>query len=134
MEKQNSPLPSIERVSPEEEPIVLPQLIHLLQDTVASGASVGFLPPLNAEDAQQYCSSGWELRQWGHSADLAGLAYVLSGKNYDLLDLAVVQARLLAPHDAEITHPEWQRHTPWVCFLMSLKTLCTKRCPYRSLE
>src|SRR6266567_6009861 len=48
------PLPSIERISPEEEPVVLPQLIHLLQDTVASGASVGFLPPLNAEDAQQY--------------------------------------------------------------------------------
>ncbi len=32
----------------------LSQLIHLLQDAVTSGASVGFLPPLNAEDAQQY--------------------------------------------------------------------------------
>ncbi len=48
------PVPSIERVSPEEEPAVLPHLIHLLQDTVASGASVGFLPPLSTEDAQQY--------------------------------------------------------------------------------
>lgn len=45
---------SIERVSHEEEPLVLPHLIHLLQDTVASGASVGFLPPLSIEDAQRY--------------------------------------------------------------------------------
>src|SRR5258708_18663153 len=51
------PVPSIERVSPEEEPAVLPHLIHVLQDTVASGASVGFLPPLSTEDAQQYWST-----------------------------------------------------------------------------
>jgi hypothetical protein len=54
---RDSLVPSIERISPEEEPIVLPHLIHLLQDTVASGASVGFLPPLSAEDAQQYWST-----------------------------------------------------------------------------
>ena len=53
----DSLVPSIERISPEEEPIVLPHLIHLLQDAVASGASVGFLPPLSAEDAQQYWST-----------------------------------------------------------------------------
>ncbi|GAC1376823.1 MAG: GNAT family N-acetyltransferase [Ktedonobacteraceae bacterium] len=46
--------PSITDVSPEEEPVVLPQLVHLLQDTVANGASVGFLAPLSAEDAQHY--------------------------------------------------------------------------------
>lgn len=54
------PVPSIERVSPEEEPAVLPHLIPLLQDTVASGASVGFLPPLSTEDAQQYWSTVFE--------------------------------------------------------------------------
>lgn len=48
---------SIETVRPEEETNALPELIELLQDTVASGASVGFLPPLSAEDAQQYWSS-----------------------------------------------------------------------------
>ena len=53
----DSLVPSIERISPEEEPIVLPGLIHLLQDAVASGASVGFLPPLSAEEAQQYWST-----------------------------------------------------------------------------
>ena len=54
---RDSLVPSIERISPEEEPGVLPDLIHLLQDSVASGASVGFLPPLSAEDAQQYWST-----------------------------------------------------------------------------
>lgn len=52
--------PTIERVSPEQEAVVLPHLIHLLQDTVASGASVGFLPPLSTEDAQQYWSTVFE--------------------------------------------------------------------------
>src|SRR5579884_3338851 len=48
---------SIKRVSPEEDPVILPHLIHLLQDAVASGASLGFLPPLSVEDAQQYWSA-----------------------------------------------------------------------------
>jgi acetyltransferase len=54
---QDSSAPSIKRVSAEEEAVLLPQLIYLLQDTVASGASVGFLPPLSHEDAQQYWQS-----------------------------------------------------------------------------
>jgi acetyltransferase len=54
---RDSLVPSIETVSPAEEPIVLSQLIHLLQDSVASGASVGFLPPLSTEDAQHYWST-----------------------------------------------------------------------------
>jgi len=32
----------------------LPQLVALLQDTVHSGSSVGFLPPLTFEKAQEY--------------------------------------------------------------------------------
>jgi acetyltransferase len=46
----------IERIHSEQEQAVLPELIALLQDTVASGASVGFLPPLSHEDAHQYWS------------------------------------------------------------------------------
>ena len=38
--------------------------------------------------------------------DLAGLAYVMRGKDYHLLDLPQVQARLQAPPDAQTTHPE----------------------------
>ena len=38
--------------------------------------------------------------------DLAGLAYVMRGKDYHLLDLEIVQTRLLAPPDAQTTHPE----------------------------
>ena len=56
----DSPVFSIKNVAPDEEPAVLPQLIHLLQDTVASGASVGFLPPLSTEDAQHYWKSVFE--------------------------------------------------------------------------
>jgi hypothetical protein len=47
--------------------------------------------------------------QYGNGAivaDLAGLAYVMRGKNYDLLDLPQVQNRLTQPPDQRITHPE----------------------------
>ncbi len=39
-------------------------------------------------------------------ADLAGFAYVMGGKDSHLLDQEAVQARLLAPPDAQTTHPE----------------------------
>jgi len=45
--------------------------------------------------------------QYGNGAivaDLAGLAYVMRGKDYDLLDLESVQARLAQPPDQQITH------------------------------
>lgn len=48
--------------------------------------------------------------QYGNGAivtDLAGLAYVMRGKDYDLLDLPDVQARLAQqPPDQQTTHPE----------------------------
>ncbi len=47
--------------------------------------------------------------QYGNGAivaDLAGLAYVMRGKDYDLLDLPQVQARLAQPPDQHTTHPE----------------------------
>ncbi|HTK05741.1 MAG TPA: GNAT family N-acetyltransferase [Ktedonobacteraceae bacterium] len=45
---------TIESLHPEDAESALPELIHLLQNTVAGGASVGFLPPLSAEEAHQY--------------------------------------------------------------------------------
>jgi acetyltransferase len=45
---------SITIVRPDEGQMILPELIHLLQDTVAGGASIGFLPPLSEEEARQY--------------------------------------------------------------------------------
>ncbi|HMO59462.1 MAG TPA: GNAT family N-acetyltransferase, partial [Roseiflexaceae bacterium] len=36
--------------------VVLPQLIDILEDAVASGASIGFVPPLAANEARAY----WE--------------------------------------------------------------------------
>jgi hypothetical protein len=47
--------------------------------------------------------------QYGNGAivaDLAGLAYVMRGKDYDLLDLESVQTRLAQPPDQQTTHPE----------------------------
>jgi hypothetical protein len=47
--------------------------------------------------------------QYGNGAivaNLAGLAYVMRGKDYDLLDLRDVQARLAQPPDQQTTHPE----------------------------
>jgi len=47
--------------------------------------------------------------QYGNGAivaDLAGLCYVMRGKDYDLLNLPQVQARLAQPPDQQTTHPE----------------------------
>ena len=44
----------IETILPEQGRVLLPALITLLQDAVASGASIGFLPPLGEEEAREY--------------------------------------------------------------------------------
>lgn len=44
----------LETIIPEQGQVLLPELVTLLQDAVASGASVGFLPPLSEEEAQEY--------------------------------------------------------------------------------
>jgi GNAT superfamily N-acetyltransferase len=45
---------SLKTVTPEQGQTILPQLVTLLQDAVASGASIGFLPPLSEEEARAY--------------------------------------------------------------------------------
>jgi acetyltransferase len=47
----------IERLDAAQTPSLLPELNLLLQDTVAGGASVGFLPPLSDEEAGAYWGS-----------------------------------------------------------------------------
>jgi hypothetical protein len=47
--------------------------------------------------------------QYGNGAivaDLAGLCYVMRGKDYDLLDMQGVQSRLTQPPDQQTSHPE----------------------------
>ncbi len=56
----DSSFPSIQNVSFEQAQELLPELVHLLRDTVDGGASVGFLPPLSAEDATQYWNTVFE--------------------------------------------------------------------------
>ena len=44
----------IELLSEEQAKLILPQLVALLQDVVQSGSSVGFLPPLAFDTAEEY--------------------------------------------------------------------------------
>lgn len=44
----------VERLSAEKARALLPSLVMLLQDSVHSGSSVGFLPPLNQDVAESY--------------------------------------------------------------------------------
>lgn len=44
----------IELLSEEQAKTLLPQLVALLQDSVHSGSSVGFLPPLASDAAEEY--------------------------------------------------------------------------------
>src|SRR5215813_12041309 len=48
------PLYSINCVAPHEEASMLPQLVSLLADALASGASLGFQFPLDTSESQQY--------------------------------------------------------------------------------
>ncbi|GAB3850292.1 GNAT family N-acetyltransferase [Hymenobacter terrigena] len=58
--------PLITSLSPAEARALIPQLHELLHDAVDSGASVGFLPPLPAAEAQDYWQSVIEAVEEGH--------------------------------------------------------------------
>lgn len=47
-------MPIIKLLSEEQAKPIVPQLVALLQDSVHSGASVGFLPPLASDEAEEY--------------------------------------------------------------------------------
>jgi ribosomal protein S18 acetylase RimI-like enzyme len=47
-------MPIIKLFSEEKAKPIMPQLVALLQDSVDSGASVGFLPPLASDEAEEY--------------------------------------------------------------------------------
>lgn len=47
-------------ILPEQGQVLLPELITLLQDAIASGASVGFLSPLSEVEAREYWISVFE--------------------------------------------------------------------------
>jgi GNAT superfamily N-acetyltransferase len=51
---------TIEEVSSESALACLADLVELLIDSVASGASIGFLPPLDADEAQSYWADAIE--------------------------------------------------------------------------
>ncbi len=47
-------MPFIERLTAERARDLMPELVALLQDTVASEAAVGFLPPLSGEEVRDF--------------------------------------------------------------------------------
>ena len=51
---------AIEQLTTEQAEAALPDLAELLQDSVASGASIGFLPPLGNDEARDYWASAIE--------------------------------------------------------------------------
>jgi len=57
---------TIASLSAAEARALFPQLFALLHDAVDSGASVGFLPPLSAAEAQHYWQSVFEAMEAGH--------------------------------------------------------------------
>ena len=52
--RRGSPAPAIEALSAESARALEPALAALLKDSVDGGASVGFLPPLDIEEAGRY--------------------------------------------------------------------------------
>jgi ribosomal protein S18 acetylase RimI-like enzyme len=89
---------TIEQLTAEHAAAALDELVELLQDTVTSGASVGFLPPLAAGAARDY----WE----GVVADVGGGARVLLVARDDRRVIGSVQLELAskanARHRAEV--------------------------------
>jgi acetyltransferase len=89
---------TIEQLTAEQAAAFLPELVDLLQDSVAGGASIGFLPPLESDQAHEY----WA----GVIEDLARGALVLlvarqAGAMVGTAQLALAQ-RPNARHRAEV--------------------------------
>lgn len=89
---------TIEQLSAEQARAALPELIELLRDSVEGGASVGFLPPLQPADAQEY----WQ----GVIAGLASESRMLLVAQQGGRLVGTVQlepaAKLNASHRAEV--------------------------------
>ncbi len=89
---------SVETISREQGQGILAELTTLLQDAVASGASVGFLPPLSEEEARAYWTAVLE--------DLAQQSRVLVVARQSTRVVGAVQLELAtkanARHRAEV--------------------------------
>lgn len=89
---------TIEQITPAGAEAALPELVEILNDSVASGASVGFVPPLGEDEARGY----WA----GVLADLPRGRRVLLVARLDGRAVGTVQlemaAKLNARHRAEV--------------------------------
>ncbi len=83
---------SLETISSEQGQAILAELVTLLQDAVASGASIGFLPPLSEEEARAYWTAALE--------DLAQKKRVLLIARHSTQVVGAVQLELAAKANA----------------------------------
>ncbi|WP_426059518.1 GNAT family N-acetyltransferase [Hymenobacter sp. B1770] len=67
--------------APEQIEEALPQLITLFQDAIASGAALGFVPPLSTEEA----SSFWQRVQEGVRAGTVALFVAYHGSSQEIV-------------------------------------------------
>jgi hypothetical protein len=63
----------IAALSPEQAEAAIGQLAELLIDTVSSGASIGFMPPLDEEEALEYWHGVIEAMRTGSRVLLAAI-------------------------------------------------------------
>ena len=91
---------SIDRMTPKDVEIETPALVALLQDAVESGASVGFLPPLGAQEAAAYWATVTSGLRAGSRVLLAARDGELGLVGSAQLELAT---RANAAHRAEVS-------------------------------
>jgi acetyltransferase len=89
---------AIEQLTAGQAGAILPELVELLQDSVAGGASIGFLPPLGDDQAQAYWAS--VIEELAHGA-LVLLVARQAGAVVGTVQLALAQ-RPNARHRAEV--------------------------------
>ena len=97
----------LETILQEQGHVILPELVTLLQDAVASGASIGFLPPLSEEEAREYWTAVLEdipqkkrvLLIARHSTQVIGAVQLELATKANALHRAEVQKLFVLRHE-----------------------------------
>jgi ribosomal protein S18 acetylase RimI-like enzyme len=89
----------VDRLSEEHASRLLPELVALLQDSINGGASLGFIPPLASETAEQY----WRetLKEIGQGTRILLVASEAGGEVTGSVQLALA-TKQNAQHRAEV--------------------------------
>src|SRR5687768_3444347 len=101
---------SIEQVTPARATELLPQLCDLLIDSVQSGASVGFLPPLSRERAEAYWRSVIDQLETPHHVLIVALVHTVLVGSVQLHLAEKPNARHRAEVQKLMVHSRFRRH------------------------